>query len=279
MWTRKNSPYARIMPALAALKRPSSSKVNLFMYFHNFQLFQLLTMLLVSDALTAAKALSGYTDKANSAASAQTIISATINQMITETTTVLPTDTLVGYVRDQFITYVGDFIYAFPISRTLYDHETELKNLIVPIILATKYQSYVTSATTKLNTVLATDWSKKTSLPKTVRDGFTSIQANMKSELQTVLKTLGSQMIDLDTTLSQFPLRAHHFEFGVSASTYSRYTANDLWLPCLQTKTKTYTIEGYTASKSYPTFTSCLYGPEVIYLPSQFIPWMKWRFA
>ena len=237
-----------------------------------------LTCFLVSTALASVKALDGVgaqADKAKIAAkSVQDLCTATINNDFA-----YPVDStwLSDMVWGGGINYLGAFIKAFPITWNMKDTSIEMQSKVVPVILATKFQGRGATAATDINTVLATDWSKKSG-SKTVRDGFTSIQSVFKTELRDYVSKLNTAMKSLDDTLNKFQLRKNDLVWNYDSSDVSRWTSNTFTLPCLYMKTKPYTIDGYTKSITYPTYYACTYGPETIDMPSHHIPYVQWGF-
>ncbi|KAH7150357.1 hypothetical protein B0J13DRAFT_674044 [Dactylonectria estremocensis] len=192
-------------------------------------------------------------------------------------------DYLYALVKNFYFNKLGDLIYGFEVTSTMPDIANSLKTGIVPIGSLTKWSTHSTAASKKIDVILGKNFKNHKELSKTaalrkVRDGFISIQASAKKELRDPLIKLTTQLKALDTALSKFPLRKKKLDWLVGSSSYVRWTANLYNMPCLNTLRQTYNYDGYSTYVDYPSYQSCEYGPDLIYLPNQHIPWLKYRF-
>ena len=182
------------------------------------------------------------------------------------------------YAKGEF-SNIGDLIKgSHKIATTMPAIAKDLQRRIVPIILATKYQGQGATAVKNLNTVLATDWSKKTG-SQTVRNGFTSIQGYLKNQLLGELNTLNKVMKLVDDSLNLFPLRKNNIEWVVDSTSYARYIDTTYEMPCLEMKRAAWTLGQYREYKDYPTFYKCTPGLVHVNLPDSKVPAIKWRFV
>ncbi|KAK7403420.1 hypothetical protein QQX98_010833 [Neonectria punicea] len=237
----------------------------------------------VSDSLAAFKALDATTAAADKASKAIAPTVSQVNEAIRGLYYAPDNQLLADMVNFGEIHELGNIILGFKITKAMPDIAVKLKKEIIPIILLTKFSSKGSTASKSLDTVLATDWNKKKDLFKTpaaqkVRDGFISIQGTMKKELRDSLNTLNKEVKALDDLLNKFELRKKNLNWSYSSEAVKRYTVNAVNLPCKSSYTESFTVEGYTDTYTYPIFESCLYGPEVVYLPNHHIPYLKWSF-
>ncbi|KAH7134195.1 hypothetical protein EDB81DRAFT_858840 [Dactylonectria macrodidyma] len=192
-------------------------------------------------------------------------------------------DYLYALFKNNYFNKLGDLIYGFEVTTTMPDIASRLKTGIVPVGSLTKWSTHSTAASKKIDVILGKNFKNHKELSKTaalrkVRDGFISIQASAKKELKDPLIKLTTQLKALDAALSKFPLRKKQLDWLVGSSSYVRWTANLYDLPCLVTLRRTYNYDGYSTYVDYPSFESCQYGPDLLYLPNHHIPWLKWRF-
>ena len=232
----------------------------------------------VTDALNSVKALSIVTTKADDAAKAiPGILDVVYYDAIGGIADWPSNDFIVDIWTRGLLTSVADFTNAaFKITTTMPDIATDLQKRIIPIILATKYQGQGATAVKNLNTVLATDWSKKSG-SATVRAGFIAIQGYMKKELQTTLSNLNRDMKVLDDVLNKFQLRKYNIEWNTQSIYYGRFVNTEFSMPCLRTMTQSWTLGQYKESADYPTFYECSSGHVYVNLPIIEIPTIKWR--
>ncbi|KPM40416.1 hypothetical protein AK830_g6151 [Neonectria ditissima] len=238
----------------------------------------------VSDSLAAFKALDATSAGADKASLAVKPTQALISEAIRGLYYALDNQELANLVNFGDISQLGNIILGFRITKGMPDIALRMKKEIIPIILLTKFSTKGSTASKSLDTVLATDWNKKKDLFKTpaarkVRDGFISIQATMKKELRGPLDALNKEIKGLDDALNKFQLRKKNLDWSYGSYSVRRYTVNAINIPCKSSYTETFTVEGYTATYTYPIFESCLYGPDLIYIPNHHIPYLRWSFS
>ncbi|KAH7127288.1 hypothetical protein EDB81DRAFT_889093 [Dactylonectria macrodidyma] len=228
----------------------------------------------VSKSLAAAKVLNGAASAVAKAERAHSPIQSLNRNAIKGATVKHENVHLVSLIQDSEVSEMGDLILGFPISALMPDIAVKLKNEIIPIGSLTQYTTHGSDAIKKLNAALAKKWKNNKETSKLV----TAIQSAMSKELQQPLSNFLKEVKGLNDALNQFPLRKKNLEWLVGSSSYERWTENTINVPCKDMETEVCEDAGDVAVLEYPTFESCVYGPEKIDMPNHHIPWIKWRF-
>ncbi|RTE85220.1 hypothetical protein BHE90_000269 [Fusarium euwallaceae] len=147
-----------------------------------------------------------------------------------------------------------------------------------------KHATTVDAVLKRFDAILAPDWKNNQELSRTpelrkVRDGFVKTQAIIKSTLQGPVGDFLKAIKAFNEEFDKFPLATKKLQLGFGAVPYQRWIDVEFDYPCRTNKEQTFTAAGFSKVYKWPEFSACSFTTQKIELVSNWIPYLKYRFA
>ncbi|KAF4461867.1 hypothetical protein FALBO_11326 [Fusarium albosuccineum] len=192
-------------------------------------------------------------------------------------------DFIIKLITSGSLTKIDDIIEAIQITKELPKAAAELQAIISPIgELASGYQTFSADALKVIEEVISVSWEDyrkefEADVSGQLQAGLTEIQTLVRTELDEPLRNLMTAIKDLTDVLDLFPIKDGLFELDTGVSSYKRWSAITMDVPCTKAGRANFEISGFKTSFDYPKFYSCQYGPKRIPWPNHHIPYIKFR--
>ncbi|KAF5001489.1 hypothetical protein FDECE_10927 [Fusarium decemcellulare] len=192
-------------------------------------------------------------------------------------------DFIIELITSGSLTKIDDIIEAVQITKELPKAAAELQAIISPIgELASGYQTFSADALKVIEEVISVSWEDyrkefEADVSGQLQAGLTEIQTLVRTELDEPLRNLTTAIKELTDVLDLFPIKDGLFELDTGVSSYKRWSAITMDVPCTKAGRAKFEISGFKTSFDYPKFYSCQYGPKRIPWPNHHIPYIKFR--
>ncbi|KAM0421289.1 hypothetical protein ACHAPT_011011 [Fusarium lateritium] len=147
-----------------------------------------------------------------------------------------------------------------------------------------KHATTVEAVLKRFDAILAPDWKNNQELSRTpelrkVRDGFIKIQTIIKTTLQGPVGDLLKSVKAFNDEFNKFPLTTKKLQISYGAVPYQRWIDIAFDYPCRTNKEQTFTAAGFSKVYKWPEFSACSFTTQKVELPSNWIPYLKYRFV
>ncbi|KAM6529943.1 hypothetical protein FALCPG4_008065 [Fusarium falciforme] len=147
-----------------------------------------------------------------------------------------------------------------------------------------KHATTVDAVLKRFDAILAPDWKNNQELSRTpelrkVRDGFIKTQNIIKSTLQGPVGDFLKVINAFNEEFAKFPLATKKLQLAFGAVRYQRWIDVEFDYPCRTNKEQTFTAAGFSKVYKWPEFSACSFTTQKVDLVSNWIPYLKYRFA
>ncbi|KAF4981762.1 hypothetical protein FZEAL_2484 [Fusarium zealandicum] len=198
---------------------------------------------------------------------------------LTYTTTAADGTYYVGLVDNYQLTTVRDAIKAFRVTDYFPRAVDDLRKAIAPCNDITGTTTRGRVVQTQINGVLAYNWSRSKTPARQVRDGFTSMQRTINSDLRVPVNNLIKSTQALHDLLDKFAFRKRKLEWKYGAASYQRWIDLAIKAPCEDPKTRTYVSNTFSEEYSWTAIKVCDLDPTKVIFPKYHIPYIKYRWV